>query len=133
MAGLNGIKPFECKNCGSCCGALPLMDWQLAKIIEALRKLPPKQLNRIKRQKRPGLTCPLRDMEKKRCAVYESRPLLCQRYGHVEGLQCPNNSTNFLLPGLPEFMNDQKPGEQIAGVLGAMIGWPQLERLMKGR
>lgn len=86
-----------------------------------------KQRERLKNQKRDRLTCPLRDIEKKRCSVYSVRPKICELYGYVEGLRCPNNPESPLISRA--VANFELRGIQGAvGVLGVDIGWKQLEK-----
>lgn len=123
-------RQFQCRNCGKCCGPIPLLDWELVEIRRAVRNLPVEERERLKHQKRERLTCPLRDIENRRCAIYEARPLICRQYGHYEGLKCPNNKGVKLKSrkqGYKEFEVASRKGEYLVGILGGNIGWRELE------
>jgi len=42
--------------------------------------------------------CRYRDMERRRCAVYPARPLVCRLLGHVEWMPCPIEKVKRVVP-----------------------------------
>jgi len=120
------MKEFQCINCGKCCGAIPVSIEDLEAIRQAVKKMKPKERKRLRRQKRPELVCPLRDVEKMRCAVYESRPLLCRMFGHYVGLTCPHNRDVAVWSD--EAGHEKVKGYVPVGVLAQNIGWKELLR-----
>lgn len=119
---------FICKNCGSCCSLVPVLDWQLKRIQKQLLLLPITEQERLKNQKRPRFMCPLRDIEKQRCAVHDVRPTVCKHQGLYEGLPCPHNKIKLKSKedGFRKMLEENGPDEKLAGVLGIQINWPQL-------
>lgn len=115
---------FNCKNCGECCGPIPVTRQQLGKIRRALRGKDVAEIERISSQKRKPLTCPLLDLEHKRCSVYDARPELCKMFGFYVGMVCPGNkkfATGSKTDGAKRLQETTK-GE-IIGVLGMDITW----------
>lgn len=82
---------FQCKNCGECCGPVPVTGQELADIRSEIKKMPELERNRLMKQKRPPLTCLFRDMEHNKCAVYRVRPEICRMFGRYAGMECPEN------------------------------------------
>lgn len=89
-----------CDLCGSrCVTGYPISLWEYQRIKRYLEQLPEAELEKIRSQNKelpwpgaPELTytaCPFRDTERKRCAIYPVRPLICRLFGHVEWLPCP--------------------------------------------
>lgn len=87
----------------------------------------PEERSRLKNQKRDKFTCPLRDIEKKRCSVYGVRPKVCQLFGHVAQLRCSHNLNAPVMAKASESM-ELKGISEAVGVLGMDIGWKELER-----
>jgi len=81
---------FQCRNCGQCCGPVPFAGTDRVRIEEYLIHQGLEELERIKSQKRPPLTCQFRDMEKKNCFIYPVRPEICKMQGYYIGLECPH-------------------------------------------
>lgn len=81
------------------------------------------------------LTCPLLDLENKRCVVYEVRPWVCRQYGRVAGLKCRYNphvkfkSKEEAAQDIDNYMAriNKDPFGGFAGFMAMDIGWPQLE------
>ena len=122
------VVSFECKNCGQCCGPIPLRNWELDSIKSALWEISGDDKQRIKQQKRDALTCILWDAENKRCLIYRHRPLVCRQYGQVHEMPCPNNEKPcVLISGEKELHGSQRPGEYLVGILSLNIGWRELE------
>lgn len=117
---------FICQNCGDCCGPIPVSKDELHDIIEAIRHMSPEERSRLKNQKRDKFTCPLRDIEKKRCSVYGVRPKVCQLFGQVERLRCPHNLGASVMSKVQESM-ELKGIREPVGVLGMDIGWKEIE------
>lgn len=68
-------KQERCINCGMCCtDTLPLTETELQRIREHVRAhgIPDSMID--------PTTCPFRDPRRKRCAIYEVRPLVCRVY-----------------------------------------------------
>ncbi len=119
---------FKCLNCGECCGLIPLLEQEFIKLHLAVLELPLRERVRVKKQKRHDLMCPLRDIENKKCLVYEHRPWLCRNYGHLEGLVCPYNRRVKVRNGFKELEKYLQNKGGIIGTMGLEIGWRELER-----
>lgn len=121
---------FQCQHCGGCCFNVPVMDWQLEEIKEAIRGLDPAYVQRVRSQKRAPGFCPLMDVDKKSCIVYKVRPGVCRQYGYFKTLECRNNPGFKVSPeenGHDEYkLFYVKEGEVFAGVLGNSIKWKEL-------
>jgi len=100
------------------------------KLHQAVLELPVRERLRVKRQKKDELTCPLRDVENKRCLVYEQRPWICRNFGFLEGLICPNNRRVKVRTGYEELEKYLQSKGGTVGILGLDIGWRELERGM---
>ncbi|EOU1989674.1 hypothetical protein BFS06_11660 [Clostridium perfringens] len=86
---LNIPQHKNCKNCGGCCGPVPINKAEKAIIEKYVQKHKPlyNKHNNI-------LECKFRMNGK--CTIYTVRPVLCRIFGVVEGLDCPNgNSANL--------------------------------------
>jgi Fe-S-cluster containining protein len=121
------VATFICQNCGECCGLIPVSGEELRRIREAINQMSREERERLKTQKRDKLTCPLRDIEKKGCAVYKARPQVCRMQGHVDRMPCPHNPNAPVMTKATELMYLNGIGEAV-GVLGIDIGWKELER-----
>lgn len=117
---------FVCQNCGDCCGPIPVSKDELHDIIEAIRHMSPEERSRLKNQKRDIFTCPLRDVEKKRCSVYRARPKVCQLFGRVVQLRCSHNLNAPAMAKASENM-ELKGISEAVGVLGMDIGWKEID------
>lgn len=119
------MKAFECKHCGKCCGPIPVTIKELAKIKRTVKQMEESEVERLRNQQRPNLTCPLRDMENKRCSVWEHRPEICRMQGLYIGLECPNNrryATGSMEDGHKRLQEAYK-GLRAVGTLGIDIRW----------
>lgn len=67
-------------DCGECCG-VNFVRREEYRRIEGIVKA------RGIKPVRQGVRCPLYQSGK--CTIYESRPLVCQLFGHVEAMNCP--------------------------------------------
>lgn len=112
---------IDCKNCVACCGPVPVSVMEMKEIQKELNRKKPKELNRLKNQKRDQLQCMFVDTDKKQCSIYKVRPNLCKQYGYVKGLACPFN---------PGYATDQYHGEKYIpiGVLGTTITWDNIDK-----
>lgn len=121
------MNEFKCKQCGGCCGPVPLAKTELTQVKTIIKLTSPSELERLKSQPREPLTCILFDTEGKRCSVYSSRPLVCRQYGQVKELQCPNNPGLRLKSGRKEF--EKVAIGKVVGILSVNIGWKELESI----
>lgn len=110
---------FSCKNCVACCGIVPVSLPEMVEIQKFLKKMKPKEIKRLKKQKRDPFQCMFVDTEKQRCSIYEVRPNICRQYGYVKGLACPFH---------PEYATNEYQGEKHMpiGVLGSTITWKNI-------
>lgn len=126
---------FTCRHCGRCCGPIPVTysEWQL--IRRAIRHMPLSEVERLEKQNRKPLTCPLRDVDNERCSIYEARPLLCRLQGTQRGLPCPHQPEAAIgTDGYELLKKEHGESPNIYGVLGLDLGWAQLkEGLYDGR
>lgn len=75
------LPSMQCDDgCGECCGVNFVRREEFRR-VEGLVKA------RGIKPVRQGLRCPLYQGGK--CTIYESRPLVCRLYGHVELMNCP--------------------------------------------
>lgn len=119
------MKPFECQYCGKCCGPIPVTIKELAKIKRATKQMDESEVERLRNQKRGSLTCPLRDVENKRCSIWEHRPEICRMQGFYVGLVCPNNreyATGSREDGRKR-LEEAHRGLQPVGTLAIDITW----------
>lgn len=78
---------LNCKNCGECCGLVPISEKEYNDIKKYCIE------NNIKPKKAGMLDCPFRDNENKICMVYEVRPMLCKLMGVTKGMSCSNGNS----------------------------------------
>jgi Fe-S-cluster containining protein len=123
-------KPFLCDNCFQCCANVPVNAKEMVAIRRTVRAMPQEQIDRLRAQKREAGTCPLVDVENKRCTVYDARPWLCRMFGFMEKMQCPYNKHIQLMPFaesqkkfMAEIGANAKEDIQAIGVLGQDITW----------
>ena len=85
-------KIFECHNCGSCCGVVPITLQERLKIEQFLKSHP--EIKKLAKQKPFSLACVFRDEKNKKCLIYPSRPEICKHF------QCGNEhwKKNFTVP-----------------------------------
>jgi uncharacterized protein len=81
-------KPFNCSNCGDCCGPVSVNNLELNRIKKTLSRMPKNKLDRLKIQKRDSMTCMFRDVERNECGIYAMRPEICKMFGFNEGMVC---------------------------------------------
>jgi len=92
----------RCNGCRACwlrCGAGAEVSEPEARVLLAyLRRAPVQErMRRLRRQNHAAdlgdgvrvRLCPLFDVERRECAVYAVRPLVCRLLGHVEWMPCP--------------------------------------------
>ena len=95
MAGIEIPVHTGCRNCGECCGPVPVYGDDIDEIIKFLAANP--QI-RIKAKNRLGkkMKCAYRDDKHKKCLIYPVRPILCRLMGVVCGMECAyGNTFNF--------------------------------------
>ena len=119
-------KQFTCKQCGECCGPIPLMRKQLELLKSAMRSIDKSEIDRLKKQERSPLTCILLDTDTKRCLVYHFRPSVCRQYGQIRELQCPSNRGLNLKSGHNQTSKTIN-SDRFVGILSEDIGWGELE------
>ena len=78
---------LNCKNCGECCGLVPISEKEYNDIKKYWIE------NNIKPKKVGMLDCHFRDNENKICMVYEVRPMLCKLMGVTKGMSCSNGNS----------------------------------------
>lgn len=88
-----------CKNCGECCGIIPIRKKVFLKYQHLTKK--PYNLYEVDDDVFPvtddGFCVFLTN--NKRCAIYSDRPKVCRLYGTIPELQCPklrNEKTDLL-------------------------------------
>lgn len=81
----------NCRNCGKCCGVIPVTDDELTSIRSYLESHPFSR--RYASQHTGHITCPFRDDKMKCCLIYEVRPVICRLFGVTEGMQCVFGNT----------------------------------------
>lgn len=119
---------FVCVNCGDCCGPVPISNTDWDKILVASNKMSVQELKRLSTQKRHIMTCIFRDMDFKKCAIYEHRPLICKLQGTQKGLPCPHMPRHGkcecgIIAVEQEF---GKNNEHFKGVLTFDLGWDDI-------
>lgn len=87
----NFIPQHNCRNCGMCCGPVPLNENEYKKINDFVIKNKPNY-----NKKNDFLTCKFRVDNK--CAIYSVRPTICRLMGVVKGMEC-NYGNTFELDG----------------------------------
>ena len=71
------IKKYKsCKDCGKCCGPVPITEDDVKEIGEYIKE------NKIKVRKVDplSLNCIFRDEKSKKCLIYPVRPLICRLF-----------------------------------------------------
>lgn len=119
------MKPFQCSNCGECCGPVNLNELELSRIKKALSRMPKAKIERLKNQKRDAMTCIFRDMEKDECSIYNVRPEICKMFGHYEGMKCPRNHEHATIGKEEGVKKIIKGGKQV-GILTLQINWDNI-------
>lgn len=117
-----------CRNCGECCGIIPVTRDEWRTIKGAVAGMPQAEQSRLSSQRRPRLTCPFRDTENRRCSIYRVRPLICQMQGFYAGLECPNASelaTGTREKGGALLASQHGRSLVVAGILGITLGWEE--------
>ncbi len=116
---------FKCRNCGLCCGPVPVTETELNKIKKAVERMPAKKRERLMKQKRDPFTCIFRDSENDNCSIYNVRPEVCRMFGFYEGMDCPNNPEFATRSNTEGFQRLEKAakGSPIVGVLSVDINW----------
>jgi len=104
------IPDFKCKQCGECCGPIPMTKW------ERNNRPIQKEINVIKMLESRELNCP--HLVNNKCEIYKQRPLLCRMFGTVKPMPCPNNcrpdrmvteeEAREIKEGYDELMNKKK-------------------------
>ena len=67
---------FSCKNCGKCCGPVPITPNELRKIEKYLAKRP--KIKRKAASKGFSINCVFRDEATQTCMIYPCRPKICK-------------------------------------------------------
>ena len=96
---LTVLPPMQCdKGCGDCCTLAPCTEREYQQIVSYAREhgIEPKE---------QGLQCPF--YQEGECKVYPVRPLICQAYGHLEGLECTRGYNVNLIGGAARKMDDK--------------------------
>ena len=74
----------SCSGCGECCSDfLPLSNEEIIRIQNYLKKHPMEPHRNLLaplRTKMADMTCPFRNNVKKKCDIYEIRPLICRNF-----------------------------------------------------
>lgn len=123
---------FNCQNCGECCGPIPVSHKELVQIRRNLRKKTADEIIRLKNQRREPFTCPLLDIENKRCSVYNDRPEICRMFGFYRGLECPNNK-KFAKGSREEGTKRLEETErEMAGIMSIDFTWDNLIKIAEG-
>lgn len=95
------IPSHKCKNCGHCCGPIPINKVEFIEIQNFINK------NKPDYNKNPGiLDCKFR-IDKK-CSIYKVRPILCRLMGVTKGMTC-NFGNSKEINGLKFFDINAKP------------------------
>lgn len=80
---------FNCINCGSCCGQVPINSKEYNEILNYCKK------NHIEPVQKQTLTqCMFRDEKSKKCLIYEVRPIICRLCGVSDGMRCIKGNSN---------------------------------------
>jgi len=122
------MSEFICINCGQCCGPVPISNTDWDKIVTAVDNMSVTDIEHLVKQKRESMTCIFRDMDFKKCAIYEHRPLVCRLQGTQEGLPCPNmpryaKGDDGKVALYREFGENN---EHFKGILSDDIGWKEI-------
>lgn len=80
-------KHSKCKNCGECCGPVPINEIEGKAIREFLNKNKPKYNKEYN-----FLLCKFRIDGK--CSIYPVRPVLCRLMGVTRGMSCINGNSH---------------------------------------
>lgn len=119
------MKPFDCSNCGECCGPVPVNELELSRIQKTLSRMPKGKLQRLQNQKRDPLTCMFRDVEKNECGIYTMRPEVCKMFGFYKNLVCPRNEEHATKEH-QEGAERMRKGGKPAGILTIQINWQNI-------
>lgn len=69
---------FICKNCGKCCGPVPVNKEEINRIQKYLAKRP--KIKKEVQSKELSVTCVFRDEITQKCLIYPCRPRICKLY-----------------------------------------------------
>ncbi|MRB43359.1 YkgJ family cysteine cluster protein, partial [Bacillus thuringiensis] len=83
---------LPCALCkGLCCGPVSVTEDELKKIKKRIKAMPIKIREKLRNQKRYTGTCIFYDIERNRCGIYSSRPMVCKMFGYYKGMACFKN------------------------------------------
>lgn len=112
---LNLPEHINCKNCGWCCCIVPITASEELDIRQYVQEMDSFTCQRLVNQPRSQGECQFHDRDKRRCAIHSVRPKVCQMFGSVLGMNCPQgNSSNLDIKHLltkqplmlmPEYIN----------------------------
>ena len=83
----------NCKNCGACCGIIPVRESEYKEVKKYLKKFPFIRKLASERQETDAIVCPFRNNEKSRCDIYRVRPMACRLMGVVGAMQCKHGNS----------------------------------------
>jgi Fe-S-cluster containining protein len=120
-----GIPEHPCRNCGSCCGPVPVTATEEAVIRDYVKTLDERTILVLKAG-RYDIKCQFRDEEKKRCAIYPVRPLICRIFGLTAGAvgQQKCNFGNSADIPFHNYIDLAEPRR----IMPDIIGWPDWDR-----
>lgn len=85
----NFIPHHDCKNCGECCGPVPINEKEYKEISKYVVVNKPKY-----NKENDVLECKFR--VENNCSIYTVRPTLCRIMGVVKGMECSHGNSKNL-------------------------------------
>lgn len=117
---------FHClSSCTECCQQhVSVSQIEIFRIRRYIRKMDITEVQHLKNQERDKNFCPLLDIEKGLCSVYEARPEICKAFGQYNGVMCCSYNMDVPLRSVEKhFASMIQNSEPLTGRLGIDFTW----------
>jgi Fe-S-cluster containining protein len=112
------MNQLPCSSCTAlCCGPVPIFEARLEQTREHLRALSIEERERLASQQRGEFDCGFLDKDNYRCTIYPLRPYVCEAFGHVKGMVCPQ--IDRLVQIIPAMTEEARLKEEMLSPIAA--------------